>query len=90
MIFSFEAIYTRIDAVQSITINATRLGAANQYELVVLLGPTGAVEVFVVEYDSWLPVCSTSWDTNAESQVLCRQIGFNVTGNFIEWLLDIV
>ena len=40
----------------------------------------GAVEVFVDQYNTWLPVCyTTSWDNSAESKVICRQLGFNTT-----------
>ena len=40
----------------------------------------GAVEVFVDQYNSWLPVCyTTSWGNSAESKVICRQLGFNTT-----------
>ena len=36
----------------------------------------GAVEVFVDQYNSWLPVCyTTSWGNSAESKVFCRQLG---------------
>ena len=74
--------HTIVD-VQGVSINDTRLGAAN-YADVILGSPivglmTGIVEVFVVQYDRWLPVCSTTWDNSAESKVLCQQLGFNET-----------
>ena len=68
-----------------LTINATRLGAAADYDGIILPPGdqgTGVVEVFVVQEDSWLPICRThSWDypDRAESQVLCRQLGFDTT-----------
>ena len=74
--------YDCIHVVQSVTINAARLGAAEDYQ------GTGAVEVFMIQYNSWLPVCSTSWDDSAESQVLCRQLGFNTTSPGILLTVD--
>ena len=70
--------------VQGIAINDTRLGSI--YHDGISLpdpqqgGAVGIVEVFMDQYDTWLPVCSTtSWDSSAESKVLCRQLGFNTT-----------
>ena len=38
------------------------------------------LEVFVDQYNAWLPVCyTTSWDNSAESKVICGQLGFNIT-----------
>ena len=67
--------------VQGVTINDTRLGAVGHDDITLPQG-VGTVEVFVDQYDSWLPICSTiSWDNSVESKVLCRQLGFNATLN---------
>ena len=70
---------------QSVTINATRLSSTD-HDDINLLAPqgagtgTGIVAVFVIQDNSWLPLCSGhSWESSAESQVLCWQLGFNAT-----------
>ena len=68
---------------QSVTINAARLSSAD-HDDINLLTPQGrgigTVEVFVIQYNSWLPLCfGHSWESSAESQVLCQQLGFNTT-----------
>ena len=66
-----------------ITISDARLSAvAIDADDITLPGDqgVGAVEVFVDQYNAWLPVCyTTSWDNSAESKVICRQLGFNTT-----------
>ena len=58
-----------IAAVHSITIYDARLtGGSAAYQ--------GTVEVLT--HRGWLPVCSYSWDSYAESRVLCRQLGYDV------------
>jgi hypothetical protein len=68
--------------VQGITIvNDARLSAVDHGDIT-LPGHQGlgTVEVFVDQYNTWLPVCyTTSWDNSAESRVICRQLGFNTT-----------
>ena len=65
-----------------VTISDIRLGAIGHDDIALPQGRVGTVEVFVDQYNSWLPVCSTtSWDNGAESKVLCRQLGFNATLN---------
>ena len=68
---------------QGITISDARLSdLAIDADYITLPGDqgVGAVEVFVDQYNTWLPVCYTSsWENSAESKVICRQLGFNST-----------
>ena len=68
---------------QGITISDARLSdLAIDADGIILPGDqgVGAVEVFVDQYNAWLPVCyTTSWGNNTESKVICRQLGFNST-----------